>query len=346
MKKLFALLMAVCIMLVSSAAIAENSGTDSMSKLMSKLNSNSEVDLSAMTEDELLGLIDSARAELSKTVSPIGEGDIFYEDENIRITINSEPYIEYSTLTFDVIVENLSSFNLNVRVENCKINGWYNYGTTVSVSANGKTKTTLDFYDVTESAYIDDASELQEIIGIVNYYDTDSYDDIYTSDTLYWLFGEVAAAADSGADLSNMTEEELWNIITSARMELGKYDPIIAEGEVFYEDENIRITLINAPYIEYESLTLDVIIENFSSHNLIVSIEDCKINGWDHYGASVSLVAGSKIRTTLGFYDVVESCELSDVSELQDIVGVISYFDSDTYDDIFTSDTYTWTFGE
>lgn len=346
MKKLFALLMAVCIMLVSSVAIAENSGIDGMSKLMSKLNANSEIDLSAMTEDELLGLIDSARAELSKTVSPIGEGDIFYEDENIRITINSEPRIEYSSLTFDVIVENFSSLNINARVENCKINGWYNYGTSVSVSANGKTKTTLDFYNVAETAYMDDASELQEIIGIVNYYDTDSYDDIFTSDMQYWLFGEIAAAADSGADLSNMTEEELWNIITSARMELGKYDPIIAEGGLFYEDENIRITLINTPYVEYESLTLEVIVENFSSNNLLISVEDCKINGWDHYGASVSLSSSCKARTTLDFYDVVASCELGDASELQDISGVIDYSDSDTYDGIFTSGTYTWTFGE
>ncbi len=147
-------------------------------------------------------------------------------------------------------------------------------------------------------------------------------------------------------DLSAMTEEELWTLIANARMELGKYNPAIAEGDVFYEDENIKITLNSEPYIEYETLTFDVIVENFTDMNIIASIDYCKINGWDNYGSTFSVSANGKAKTAMSFYDVVESCELGDVSELQDISGVISYFDEDTYETIYESETLNWMFGE
>lgn len=147
-------------------------------------------------------------------------------------------------------------------------------------------------------------------------------------------------------DLSAMTEEELWTLIANARMELGKYNPAIAEGEVFFEDENIRITINSEPYIEHENLRIDVIIENFSDKNINISFDNCKINGWDVSGSSLSVTADGKAKDSLNFYDVVELAELSDAAELQDINGVIEYYDSDTYDTIYESETLNWMFGE
>lgn len=348
MKRFFAALMAVCIMVVSGMAVAENldSMVSGMSAIISNLNSTSETDLSAMTEDELLGLITDARAELGKRTTAVADGTVMYEDENIRITVNSAPYIAYSSLCIDVVIENFSSSDIIASIENCKLNGWHHYGASVSVSANGKNKATLEFYSVDKTAGINDPSEVQDIVGVVDYFDTTTYETIYTSEPQYWMFGEVSANANPVNDFSSLTDEEIWNLIGVARLELVKYDAAIAEGELFYEDENIRITIINAPYVEYETLTFDVIIENRTSSNIIISVDDCKINGWDNYGASVSVGSNCKAMTALDFYDVTESCEVSDASELQEIVGVVSYFDSDTYEDIFESSTCTWTFGQ
>lgn len=192
MKKVFALLMVVCTILMSGMAIAEETDLSGMDEFISRMTSTgeTETDLSAMTEEELWELIANARMELGKYNPAIAEGDVFYEDENIRITVNGAPYIEYESLTFDIIIENFTDMNIIASIDNCKINGWDSYGATVSVSANGKSKTTMDFYNVVESAELSDVSELQDISGIVSYFDEDTYETIYESETQNWMFGE------------------------------------------------------------------------------------------------------------------------------------------------------------
>lgn len=191
MKRIFAFMLAACMALICTAAVAENIDVSAVTAALSKANSGEEFDLSALTEDELWDVIAAARMELGKYNPAIAEGVVLYEDENIKITLNADPYIdEYGTLTLAVIVENFTDMNIIASIDNCQINGWDCYGPTVSVTAGGKSKTEMDFYDVAEDAEVNDISELQEIKGVISYFDTDTYETIYESERQSWLFGE------------------------------------------------------------------------------------------------------------------------------------------------------------
>ena len=80
-------------------------------------------------------------------------------------------------------------------------------------------------------------------------------------------------------DLRGMTEEQLIALINSACLELVKYHPSAEEGDVLYEDDNVRITLTRSPELdEFDSLLLHVILENDTDHNLTVSLRNVSCN--------------------------------------------------------------------
>ena len=157
-------------------------------------------------------------------------------------------------------------------------------------------------------------------------------------------FGSVTCA--EGIDLDGMSEEQLVALIDDARLALAKYHPSVADGTVLYEDENVRVTLVGAPEVDdYDSLLLNVIVENYSDHNLIIHLENTSCNGWSIYDSGVPVPANKKAKKTFDFMNAVIDAELASGEDVQDVEGDLYYFDSDTYDNIIDPVHVTWTFG-
>ena len=159
----------------------------------------------------------------------------------------------------------------------------------------------------------------------------------------------MTAALAEGADtidLSGKTAEELIALIDQARNALAELMPPLADGEVLYEDENVTITLNGAPSIEYGSLVLPIIIVNHTDRNLLISMDNVSINGWDVSGGTTSVSASKKARTEIDFYDAEEAAELKDVADLEDVTGKLSYFDEDDWNWDFEGTSVTWTFAK
>lgn len=157
------------------------------------------------------------------------------------------------------------------------------------------------------------------------------------------VFGSVACA--EGVDLDGMSEDQLVALIDDARLALVKYHPSVADGAVLYEDENVRVTLVGAPEVDdYDSLLLNVIIENYSDHNLMICLENVSCNGWSIYDGGVSVPANKKAKETFDFMSAVTDADLESGEDVQDVEGDLYYFDSDTYDNIIDPVHVTWTF--
>ncbi len=173
MKKIIALIVVICTMMVGFCANAEG------------------IDMTAMTDAELWNIIEQARIELRNRESDnVTDANIFYEDENIKITLTSDPYIEYGVLTIDAIVENNTDKNLIISVENCQVNGWDVFGPVFSVSGNGKSKYPLEIYGIEEDTDIVDIADFKDMSGTIYYFDEDTFETIRETEKLHWMFGE------------------------------------------------------------------------------------------------------------------------------------------------------------
>ena len=156
-----------------------------------------------------------------------------------------------------------------------------------------------------------------------------------------------SVASAEAIDLTAMSQDELIALIDNARLELSKYLPYAEKGTVLYEDENIKITLNGEiTFDDYDNMLVDIIIENYSSYNLLISTDNASCNGWDINSATASVSANKKAKATLDFYDAVIDADLSSVEDVEDITCSIRYFDSDGNGFRFTSEAIVWNFGE
>lgn len=173
MRRLFAAFLVFLMVFSGSAVMAEG------------------VDLSAMSADELVALIDDARLELTKYLPAVADGTVLYEDENIKITLNGELEIEYGDLIVPVIIQNYTDRNLIVSFQNASCNGWGVNEGTVSVNANKKAKDKIDFWNAEEDADLTSIDDVEDITCTIRYFDEDDWKySVDIEEPVIWLFAE------------------------------------------------------------------------------------------------------------------------------------------------------------
>lgn len=161
--------------------------------------------------------------------------------------------------------------------------------------------------------------------------------------------------ADESApiDLSGMSDGELQALIDAAKQELAgrtgaapESSDAVGDGSILYEDENLRITMNGVMELnDYGELVINVILENLTERNLIISLENASCNGWDVYEPVVSVSANGKSKDAFEFYDIETDAEISSADEVETIKGQIRYFDQDDYDfTVENSEFVTWNF--
>lgn len=171
MKRIAAWVLALVMMLGGSVALAE------------------DIDFSGKTVQELLNIIDAARTELALQLPPVSDGETLYEDDNLVMTLNGEPAIEYGNLVLPVIIVNKTDRNLLISFENSSCNGWDVLAGSVSVSASKKARADIELYCVDEDADLADVSELEDVTCFIRYFDDDDWEWYYEcEDSLVWTF--------------------------------------------------------------------------------------------------------------------------------------------------------------
>lgn len=148
-----------------------------------------EIDLSGMTEEQLITLINNARLELVKYHPSAMDGTVLYEDDNVRITLVGSPEIDdYDSLLLHVIVENHTDHNLTVSLRNVSCNGWAIWDAGLSVPANKKIKGDFDFMSAVTDAELESGDDVQDVEADLEYFDSDTWDDIGEPVHVVWTF--------------------------------------------------------------------------------------------------------------------------------------------------------------
>lgn len=142
------------------------------------------------TKEDWIMFIDLARLELTKYLEPIANGAVLYEDENVKMTAISKPYLDdfwsQGQLRIDVIIENRMNINISCGFSDVSLNGWAIDGYTDDVPARKKTKGSIRLEYLSDTD-ITTAEEVQDIEGTFYYSNSDTWKRIYES-CFYWTF--------------------------------------------------------------------------------------------------------------------------------------------------------------
>ena len=146
------------------------------------------------------------------------------------------------------------------------------------------------------------------------------------------------------------TQEELIGIINNARLELTQFYPLVVNGSVLYEDENVKVTAIGTPYFDeywnhgddYGTIYIDVVIENYTTNNIQCIFPEIAVNGWTLEGYSDEVMASKKIKSSIRI-DYIADTDLNAAEEIETIEGIFSYVNPDTWDTIGGNEFY-WIF--
>ena len=161
MKKFAALFQALILALSMTAALAEESDA---------------LDLSGKTIDELIRIINQARAELAMRLLPVVDGAVLYQDDNVSITLNGEAYLEDGALVLPIVLANHTNRNSLISFDDMSVNGWAVAGSSASVMGGKKAKDEIYIFDAEESADLTDLDTLTDVDCTVSYFDEDDYD--------------------------------------------------------------------------------------------------------------------------------------------------------------------------
>ena len=173
MKKFAALFLALFMALSLTVALAEESDA---------------LDLSGKTIDELIWIINQARAELAMRLPPVVDGTVLYQDDNVSITMNGEVSLEDGELIIPIVIVNHTNRNLLISFDDMSVNGWAVAGSSASVMGGKKAKDEICIFDAEESADLTDLDTLTDIDCTVSYFDEDDYDWEFEGESVTWTF--------------------------------------------------------------------------------------------------------------------------------------------------------------
>lgn len=141
-------------------------------------------------------------------------------------------------------------------------------------------------------------------------------------------------------DYSSLSDDELREIIQSARDELDRRKTAEDGNKILYDKDGIQVyftgetsrtsTISDATY---EKLNMETVVINNSDKNISVSFTDCSINGWETEAGGVhDISAGKKKKDMVGFN--LTLADITEAEEIDDIEYTLRIYDNDTYDDI------------
>jgi len=162
MKKLLSLILAT--MLLGSVALAES------------------VDYASMTDEELHGIIDSARNELTKREMVFGEKTVLIDQDGVQFYLTGEYEFNASSdskyTELETVLINNSDRKVTVTVDDLYVNGWQIFAMCGSnADAGKKDKGSLDMS--LADAEVNTFEDIQDMEFMIRVYDSETYDDLF-----------------------------------------------------------------------------------------------------------------------------------------------------------------------
>lgn len=154
-------------------------------------------------------------------------------------------------------------------------------------------------------------------------------------------FAEVPNFAD-------LTDDEIQEIINAARNALAARKLEEEDAYLLVDQDGVQVYLTgNYTLYDYDDplLDLEVVIINNTDCKIGVHSDTCCINGWDvdFYGAT-DITAGKKKKCE--FELQISDADISTFEEIEDFEISLVVYNTETFDDLFTSDVVTLNFGE
>lgn len=142
-------------------------------------------------------------------------------------------------------------------------------------------------------------------------------------------------------DFSAMTDEELHEIINSARNELKKRELLFAEDTALIDQDKVKVYLTGKyEIVEYFypedqiGVAFEAIVINDSDKTIGINFDSATVNGWDvGYGGISEVTAGHKKKVELELY--ISDAGISTFEEIEDVVFALGAYDPNIWTVLF-----------
>lgn len=145
-------------------------------------------------------------------------------------------------------------------------------------------------------------------------------------------------------DWKNATDAELQTAIAEIQAEIQKRGTATQdEGSgALYEENGVKITMTGETRLFVDLFYISVIVENDSDRNIMVSVRDASVNGWETSTLSPGTVqAGNKKQADMTFN--IGKAGIATEDEIRNISFYLTILDSDSFELIGETEKITYT---
>ena len=303
MKKKIIAIMVVGMISISTIACGGTETSDS---------SNQETTESVAEDSTESAETESEEETVTSSEITLAEQEV-YNDNGIVVTVTGIDTTSMWGTDISVLVENSSEQNVTVQTRNGSINGYMmDFQMSCDVAAGKKANDSITI--MSEDLEISGVDTVSSIEFTLTMFDSDSWNDIATSDTI--------------------------SLTTNVTDYVQKYDD---SGEVIYDENGIKI--VSKGIVEDEIWGPEVVlyIENNTDAAITVQPRDTSINGF-MVDASMSsdITVGKKIVDEITF--LTDDLDTNGITEIEELETAFAIFDMESWEDIITTGPITISF--
>ena len=303
MKKKIIAIMEVGMICISTIACGGTETSDS---------SNQETTESVAEDSTESAETESEEETVTSSEITLAEQEV-YNDNGIVVTVTGIDTNSMWGTDISVLVENSSEQNVTVQTRNGSINGYMmDFQMSCDVAAGKKANDSITI--MSEDLEISGVDTVSSIEFTLTMFDSDSWNDIATSDTI--------------------------SLTTNVTDYVQKYDD---SGEVIYDENGIKI--VSKGIVEDEIWGPEVVlyIENNTDAAITVQPRDTSINGF-MVDASMSsdITVGKKIVDEITF--LTDDLDTNGITEIEELETAFAIFDMESWEDIITTGPITISF--
>ena len=303
MKKKIIAIMVVGMISISTIACGGTETSDS---------SNQETTESVAEDSTESAETESEEETVTSSEITLAEQEV-YNDNGIVVTVTGIDTNSMWGTDISVLVENSSEQNVTVQTRNGSINGYMmDFQMSCDVAAGKKANDSITI--MSEDLEISGVDTVSSIEFTLTMFDSDSWNDIATSDTI--------------------------SLTTNVTDYVQKYDD---SGEVIYDENGIKI--VSKGIVEDEIWGPEVVlyIENNTDAAITLHPRDTSINGFMVYAAmSSDITVGKKIVDEITF--LTDDLDTNGITEIEELETAFAIFDMESWEDIITTGPITISF--
>lgn len=145
-----------------------------------------------------------------------------------------------------------------------------------------------------------------------------------------------AAALSDLPDVTAFSDQELKDLISACSQELMARNTSEPEGVLLYEYEGVRVYQTGDAYISSRYLYVPVAVYNDMDHEMVISVENCQINGWDVFGSNCRASGKAKKKDDIAFN--IEDADVTSIDQISSLRFVWQVYDYEDRKTVYTQE--------